>query len=704
VTVSVPPQKIVDYLRHHSDRPLKAKELAKGLGVATGDYQDFKSQLKRLEDDGVLYRVKAQRYAVPRKLNLVVGRLQTIRSGAAFVLPEDDPGPDVFIPTDQLASALDGDRVVVRIERRKRGDRREGRVIRVLERARSTVVGVYHPKVNYGFVVPEDRKLPRDVFVPPGQHAGASDGDVVVVTIADWGDAHHGPSGAVREVLGRWSDPGVDVLAVIHGHELPLAFPPDVEAEAAAVRSRGINAADLEGRLDLRDRLVFTIDPADAKDHDDALSIRRLKDGWEIGVHIADVSHYVTTGGALDEEALRRGTSVYLVDRVVPMLPEALSADLCSLRPDEDRLAVSLLVVLDDHARAKRQELRRTVIRSRHRLSYDQVQDVIDGKASIARDTDQAVRDLVGLSRSLRRSREERGSLDFDLPQARVVLNTQGEPTDIERVLRLESHRLVEDFMLLANHLIARMAVERRIPLLHRVHEEPDADRIDQLRDLLRSLNLRLPRKGKVKPRDLQKVLQSVEGRPEEGLVSTVVLRSMKQARYSEQNLGHFGLATRHYTHFTSPIRRYPDLVVHRLAVAAFVDGRPASELMDTDTLAGIARLSSERERVAVDAERDSVDLKKVELMEQHLGEVFDGTISSVTSFGFFVLLKEFFVEGLVHVSALADDYYVFQEDRYTLVGEHRRRQFRIGDAVRVRIAAVDIEDRKIDFVLERAG
>ncbi|MEJ2215607.1 MAG: ribonuclease R [Gemmatimonadota bacterium] len=702
--MSVPPQKIVDYLRHHSDRPLKAKELARGLGVSTADYAEFRQQLRRLEDEGVLYRVKAQRYAVPRKINLVVGRVQTIRSGAAFVLPEDDGGPDVFIPSDRLTSALDGDRVVVRIERRKRGDRREGRVIRVLERARSTVVGVYHPKVNYGFVVPEDRKLPRDVFVPPGEHGGASNGDVVVVEVADWGDAHHGPSGSVREVLGRWGDPGVDVLAIIYGHELPLAFPAAVEAEAAAIEARGITAVDRKGRLDLTDRLIFTIDPADAKDHDDALSIRRVDDGWEVGVHIADVSHYVAPGSALDEEALRRGTSVYLVDRVVPMLPEALSADLCSLRPDVDRLAVSLLIDLDDRGAVRHHELRRTVICSRHRLSYDQVQEVIDGKGSIAPDTDQAIRGLVSLSRSLRTAREARGSLDFDLPQARVILNTQGEPTDIERVLRLESHRLVEDFMLLANHLIARTATERDVPLLHRVHEEPDTDRIDQLRELLRSVGLRLPRKGKVKPRDLQKVLRSVEGRPEETLVSTVVLRSMKQARYSEQSLGHFGLATRHYTHFTSPIRRYPDLVVHRLAVAAFVEGRSASDLTDTDTLAAIARLSSERERVAVDAERNSVELKKVELMDRHLGEVFEGTISSVTSFGFFVLLKEYFVEGLVHVSSLEDDYYVFQEDRYMLVGEHQKRRFRIGDVVRVQIAAVDIEDRKIDFVLERTG
>lgn len=695
----VPPNRIIDYLRRDADRPLKARELADGLGVPTHEFGDFQEQLQQLEDDGLLYRVKKQRYAVPKRINLVVGRVQTIRSGSAFVIPDDDEADDVFVPANQLDSALDGDRVVVRVERR-RGDRRvEGRVIRVLERARSTIVGVYHPKHNYGFVVPEDRKVTRDVFVPPDADGGARDGDVVVTEISDWGEAHRGPTGTVTEVLGPLGAPGVDVLAVIHGHELPLEFPAEVEAAAAQLRKAGV-VTDDPGRVDLRGRLVFTIDPADAKDHDDALSIERLGgDRFEVGVHIADVSHYVEEGGVLDREALARGTSVYLVDRVIPMLPEALSADLCSLRPHEDRLAVSVLVTLDARGAVQDYRIARTLIRSAHRLSYDDAQAVLDGNGSLDDETDRALRDLATLSRALRAERERRGSLDFDLPEARVVLNTQGEPTDIERVLRLGTHRLVEDFMLLANHLVAKEAERRKLPLLHRVHEDPDTERIDRLRDTLAGVGIRLA-PGKVKPKALQKVLEQVRDRPEENLVSTLVLRSMKRAEYRAQSLGHFGLATRHYTHFTSPIRRYPDLVVHRVLTAAVLDGVAAGDLPDTEALAAVARLASERERIAVEAERDSVDLKKVEFMERHVGSEFSGTISGVTSFGFFVLLDAFYVEGLVHISSLEDDYYVFQEETHTLVGEHRRRQFRLGDALRVRVEGVDIEQRKIDFGL----
>jgi ribonuclease R len=488
----------------------------------------------------------------------------------------------------------------------------------------------------------------------------------------------------------------VDVASIIHGHELPVEFPDEVEAEAAALHARGITAAELEGREDLRELLVFTIDPADAKDHDDALSIRALEDGtWEVGVHIADVSHYVRPGTALDLEALARGTSIYLVDRVIPMLPHALSSDLCSLRPGEDRLALSVLLTLDGEARVQRHRLVRAVIRSRHKLAYEQAQAVLDGGARIDVETDTALGQLVALSRALRRDRQERGSLDFDLPEARVILGSAGEPTDIQRVPRLESHRLIEDFMLLANETVARQGSAARAPFLYRIHEKPDEGRLEQLREFAGTLGYRL---GKGTPRDLQRLLVQAAGRPDEALLATVVLRSMKQARYSEQNAGHFGLAAHHYTHFTSPIRRYPDLVVHRLSGQRFIDresGGPGNE-----ALAEIARHSSERERVAVSAERDSVELKKVEFMQRHLGEEFDGTIGGVKAFGFFVLLDAFFVEGLVHVSSLADDYYLFLEDQYALVGENSRRRFRLGDRVRVRVAAVNLEERQIDFLL----
>ncbi len=688
---------VIRHLQTEARRPLKTKELARGLGIGQADYAELKELLGRLVDEGVLYRVKGQRYALPKKINLAVGPLQIIRSGAGFV--ETEEGPDVFVPSNALASALDGDRVVARVERRRRGDRPEGRIIKVLERARETVVGVYHPSRNFGFVVPEDQKLTSDVFVPPGQDGGAKEGQVVVVRITSWGDTKRGPAGEVEDVLGTLGDPGVDVLAVAHGHELPLEFPAEVDRDAERLQGRGIAPADLEGRVDLRGQLIFTIDPPDARDHDDALSIRRGEDGlWEVGVHIADVSHYVEEGGLIDQEAFRRATSVYLVDRVIPMLPEALSADLCSLRPHEDRLAVSLLLRLDDEATVRDHEMVRSVIRSAHKLSYHDAQAVLDGGTSISEETDGALRDLAAVARKLRARRADRGSIDFDLPEARVVLNARGEPTDIQKVLRLEAHRLIEDFMILANEVVDRAAGHRKLPFLHRVHEHPDGDRLEQLQTFLQGLGVRIP--DRPTPKDLQQAIARFDDRPEESLVSTVVLRSMKRARYSEKALGHFGLATDHYTHFTSPIRRYSDLEVHRLATRAMVDGERIPEEVRTARLPLVARRTSERERVAVDAERDSIDLKKTEFMEQHVGDVFHGTISGVTSFGLFVLLDQFFVEGLVHVSSLGDDYYVFLEEKFALVGENTRKQFRLGDRVEVQVASVNLEDRKIDFVL----
>jgi ribonuclease R len=700
------PRAIVDYLRTEAGRPLKAAELAKALAVPPGDLAAFREELQRLEADGVLYRVQRQRYAAPERINLLVGRIQTIRGGAGFLIPEDG-SPDVFVPVQALNTALDSDKVVVRVESRQRGDRPQGRVIRVLERSRTTVVGVFHSarpgkggtRSSHGFVVPEDRKLPWDVFVAPGGGGIARDGDLVVTRITDWGGEHRGPTGAIEEVLGRYGDPGVDVMAIIRGHELATDFPADVEQAAEALRARGVTEADLAGREDLRPLHVFTIDPADARDHDDALSVEAIGTGWRVGVHIADVSHYVAENSELDREAARRGTSVYLVDRVIPMLPHAISTDICSLVPDTDRLTLSLLVDLAADGSVRGHSLVRGVIRSRRKVSYEEAQAVLDGSASLDDSTDDALRRLSGVAALLRRDREQRGSLDFDLPETRVVLDLSGEPTDVQRVVRLEAHRLVEDFMLLANEVIARRAARSELPFLFRIHESPDASRMAQLREFVATFGHRLTgRGGEPTPRDLQRLLRSAAGKPEEGLVSTVVLRSMKQARYSEQNLGHFGLATRTYTHFTSPIRRYPDLVVHRVTAAVFIDG--AKPWLDADQMAAIARTSSERERLAVAAERDSKDLKKVEFMERHLGGEFQGTISSVTAFGFFVLLDDFFIDGLVHISSIEDDYYLFVEEQYALIGERTRRRFRTGDRVRVRVAAVSLEERRIVFEL----
>ena len=696
------PQVLVDRvtsaLRRSKKGPLKAKELARHLDLPTRDYREFKDFLRGLERQGLVYRVKGQRYALPEKINLKVGLLSTTRNGDGFVKSEGG-GRDIFVPGSLLESAMDGDRVVVRIEGRPSGRNPEGRIIKILERAHPTVVGTFREARRFGYVIPLNDRLFRDVLIPEGEDGGARTGDVVVARITAYGDRKLNPMGEVERVLGPITAPGVDVLSILFGYGLELEFPREVE-EAAKKIIRDRDAEGWENRADRRELHVFTIDPSDAKDHDDALSIEPAGDGlWEVGIHIADVSHYVETGSPLDVEALRRGTSVYLVDRVVPMLPHLLSSDVCSLRPEEDRAAVSLFVTLDQKAQVRSHRFERTRIRSRHRLDYEQVQEVLAGDGSVDSRTDGDIRQLATLARALRQIRIQRGSIDFDLPEARVVLGTGGIPIDIQKTVQLESHRLIEDFMLLANETVARESEKRNLPIPFRVHESPSPDKAQELKRFLGTLGYNLPNRG-LKPKDLQKILKAVEGKPEAGLVSTVVLRSMARARYQPENLGHFGLGATTYTHFTSPIRRYPDLLVHRVVVRGLIEGGHIPVAWGGDALAQASERSSMTEGLAAEAERDSVALKKAEFMERHLGEEFSGTVSGVTTFGVFVLLDDYFVDGLIHVNSLMDDYYVLHESEYALVGERKGRRFRLGDPLTVQVARVDRLERKIDFIL----
>jgi ribonuclease R len=690
---------VVERLGASSRGPLKAKELARSFTVSSEDYRDFRALLRAMERSGRLYRVKGGRYAVPDRINLLVGRLTVIRSGDGFVASDDPSRQDVFVPAVEHGSAMDGDQVVVRIEGRPRGRNPEGRIIKVLERAHPTVVGTFRRGRKLAYVEPRDRRVTRDVLIPAGEERDAREGDLVVVRIVHFGDRKLNPLGEIETVLGPGDERGVDILAILYEYGLPVDFPENVERAAAEIAERGRPAPE-KGRVDRRDLHAFTIDPADAKDHDDALSIGEAGEGlWEVGVHIADVSWYVDRGGAVDLEGLNRGTSVYLVDRVIPMLPHVLSSDLCSLRANEDRFALSLFAILDARGRVRSFRFERTLIRSRHRLDYEQVQRVLDGEEVIDDATDEALGRLDELARALRRSRAERGSLDFDLPEARIVLGEEGEAVGVERVLRLDSHRLVEDFMVMANELVATEGARRRLPMLYRVHESPTREKANSLRQFLASLGHALPR-GDIRPRDLRNVIERVHGRPEERLISMVMLRSMQRARYAVENLGHFGLAASNYAHFTSPIRRYPDLVTHRVVVRALVEGRPIPEEWGGTALEEIAERTSARERTADEAERDSVELKKIELMESRLGETFDGVVSGVTAFGFFVLLDAVFVEGLVHVNSLHDDYYEFRDREYALVGDRKGRRFRLGDRVRIEVARVDRGERHVDFVL----
>jgi ribonuclease R len=465
---------------------MRVKHLARDLGLAESD-KGLKPLLEEMVRRGAVYRVKGGRYAAPDRISLVTGRVSTIRSGDAFLRPDEADQQDVFIPGSDLDTAMDGDKAVVRIERRPKGRNPVGRVIKVLERAHPTVVGTFHQSKKFGYVVPLDPKMGRDIMIPWGDEGEADDGDVVVIRISAYGARRHGPTGEVERVLGPMSDPGVDILSVLFGHGLSLEFSPAVETAAQAFAEQPVVPG--EGREDLRELLVFTIDPSDAQDHDDALSVRPLDGGrFEIGIHIADVSHYVPKGGPVDLEALDRGTSVYLVDRVIPMLPHALSSGACSLRPDEDRYAMSILATLNASGQVFEYRFARTVIRSRHKLDYQTVHSILDGQTSIDDETDTAVRDLDRVARGLRTLREERGSIDFDMPEARVVLDDDGAPIDIQRVERLDSHRLVEDFMLLANEIVAKVGAGKKLPVLYRVHEPPTVEKTENLREFLATL------------------------------------------------------------------------------------------------------------------------------------------------------------------------------------------------------------------------
>jgi ribonuclease R len=690
---------VVAVLERPGQEPMKTKELARALGVDAAGYRDFRRLLAELERSGAIGRVRGQRYAVAPKADVVTGSVSVTRDGHGFVRPEGDAGSDVYVPARSLESAMDGDRVVVRIDRHARGRNREGHVLRILERGRETLVGTLHRGGKVAYVTPLDPRFRRDVMLAPGQAGAAEEGDVVVVRLSSYGDGHVGPVGDVVQVLGALGDPGVDVLAVAHGFGLALDFSPEVEAAAKEAATLGWSDPGPD-RVDRTDLLTFTIDPADAKDHDDALSVTERPDGvLEVGVHIADVAHFVRPGTRVDVEAAARGTSVYLVDRTIPMLPKILSNDACSLQPGAPRFAVSVFVTLDGEGRVTERRYERTSIVCRYGLAYEEAQDVLDGRTSLGPEVDRALRLLDDRARHLRRMRRERGALDLDVPEAKVVLDDEGRPVDIVRRDRRESHRLIEDYMILANEVVARDLETLDLGTMYRVHERPAREKVEALADTLSRLGLHVPRRQSVKPRDLQRILDAVRGRELEAMVSSLVLRSLAKARYDVENVGHFGLASDAYLHFTSPIRRYPDLVVHRILTAALVHRAP-TPYAELDELARSAERCSASERAAEEAERASVAMKKVEFMEQHLGESFTGRVSGVTGFGFFVTLEEVFVDGLVHISSLDDDYYLYRERDHVLVGERGRGSWRLGDRVEVQVSRVDREARQVDFVV----
>jgi ribonuclease R len=694
-------------------KPASVRELVRRLSLDKDGRHELKTLLRRMIGDGEVVKIRGARIGLPARMNLVVGRLSCSASGYGFVQPEERRAnqKDVFVAATNMKEALHGDRVVARVERSgPKGP--EGRVIRVLERAQQRFVGRYEPDGRFGgHVAPFDRRVLHELFIPASEANGATAGQMVLAEITRPPSATRNPIGRVLKILGRIEDPGVDLKVILAKHGLPEAFPAEVEAEAAAVPN-SVRPEDVKDRTDFRPWATVTVDPETARDHDDAISLDRMPNGhWLLGVHIADVAHYVPEGSALDQEAYLRGTSVYFPSTVVPMLPHALSSHICSLVEGQDRLSQTVVMELDGRGKLLKAEFHDGVIKSAARMSYQQVQAIIDGDVALRERYAPLValfERMDTLAKLMRRRRYERGSLDFDLPEPKLILDERGEMTGVVRTERLDSMRAIEEFMLAANEAVAAELQKRDAPALFRVHETPDPQRVEEFCELVSSFGYRVPENlEEVRPEDFQLVLRQIEGKPEEKLVSYLLLRTMKLARYHEENLGHFGLATKMYAHFTSPIRRYPDLVVHRALRAL---RRPKDEVREAqlvEALSEMGRHLSETERRADEAERELTEWKKVRFMAGKLGDAFTGYVTGVQAFGLFVELDEVYVQGLVHVSSMSDDYYVFNEKAHLLKGENTKRVYRLGDRVEVQLVKVDLEQRKLDFalvdVLERA-
>jgi len=639
----------------------------------------------------------------------VTGRLSTHRDGYGFVIP-DEGGDDVFIPARYLRENMHGDRVVVRIQPRGASGRREGRVVETLERGFTRIVGRFEATGDVGLVIPDEPRLNIPIEIPAAARHKARTGQMVVAEITAYPSGRRGASGRIIEVLGNQDDPDVEFLTIVRKYGLPDRFPPEVLAEATTVY-RPVGDSDREGRDDLRDLLTVTIDGETARDFDDAVSVRREKDdSIRLWVSIADVSHYVAPGSFLDQEALKRGTSVYFPDRCIPMLPEKLSNGICSLNPREDRLALTAELLFDAAGEVRESRFYPSVIRSDERLTYTEVKEILADKnpdtiqryAGLCQD----LRTMEVLAGRLGERRRQRGSIDFDLPEPEIILDLQGRPESIGIAERNLAHRLIEEFMLAANEAVAAHLEGNGIPCIFRVHEPPDPLKLKDFQEFIKPMGLSFKLRGdSVAPGEFQRLLGEVEGRPEERMVNELLLRCMKQARYSAENLGHFGLASPCYLHFTSPIRRYPDLVTHRILkeqLSGRLQKRQRGKL--AADLPEVAEQSSQRERKAMEAEREIIDLKRLQYMEKHLGEVYDACITGVTSFGFFVELPDLVVEGLVHVSALGNELFQLLEKQHTLLGKKSGISFRIGDRVRVRVDAVNRSNKRIEFSLESGG
>ena len=689
--------------------PMKLKELAILLQVPKEQRSELKAVMDALEAEGKVHVSQKGKYLKGAGRTLR-GVYQAHPRGFGFVTIEGETD-DIFIPEKETNGALHGDTVEILLTASPEGKRKEGKIVKIAERGTAKIVGLYQVAKgkHYGFVIPDNQRFLQDIFVPEERAKGAVDGHKVVVELTSYGSDNAKPEGKIVEILGHVNDPGVDIMSIVKSYDLPVEFPEKVMNQAERVPEE-VSDADMAGRKDLREWVMVTIDGEDAKDLDDAVSLTRTEDGknWILGVHIADVANYVQERSALDREALHRGTSVYLADRVIPMLPHRLSNGICSLNAGVDRLAMSCIMTVDAKGDVIDHEICESVIRVNERMSYTSVKKILEDH-----DEEETTRylelvpmfeEMEQLAGILRNRRHQRGSIDFDFPESKIMLDEEGHPMEIRSYDRNVATKIIEDFMLLANETVAEEYYWREIPFVYRVHETPDEDKIKKLAILINNFGYSLHISDEVRPGQIQKLLAKIQGTPQETMISRLALRSMKQARYTPENDGHFGLAARYYTHFTSPIRRYPDLQIHRI-IKDDLRGRMNEKKMEhyQTILPEVTRQASETERRAEEAERETIRLKKAEYMEAHIGEVFEGVISGITNWGIYVELSNT-IEGLVHVANMYDDHYDYYEDRYEMVGEHTGKTYKLGETVYVRVIDADCLTRTIDFEMADEG
>lgn len=681
-------------------KPMRFRDIVAILQVPKDSKNELKELLDSFISEGKLILDSKGRYKLPGD-NIKTGIFLGTQKGFGFVSLEDEPD-DIFIPESATNGAMHGDKVTIMISDEKTGKRKEGTVLQIVERGMTEIVGTFEKSKNFGFVIPDNQKIGYDIFIPKEHTMGAVTGHKVVVKLTSYGDENHNPEGKVVEILGHINDPGIDIMSVIKAYDLPVEFPKDVFRILDYIPDE-ISPEEIKNRRDIRDLQTVTIDGEDAKDLDDAISLTKEGDIYHLGVHIADVSHYVKEGSALDKEALKRGTSVYLVDRVIPMLPHKLSNGICSLNPGVDRLALSCFMDIDSKGNVVSHEIVETVIRSDRRMTYTDVNKIVE-------DHDEKLIEeykdfvpmfmlMLELSEILKKRRHKRGAINFDFPESKIIVDKNGKPIEIRAYERNKATKIIEEFMLIANETIAENFYWQEIPFIYRTHENPDEEKIKALAIFINNFGYSIKIGNEdIHPKEIQKLLVKIEDTPEESLISRLTLRSMKQAKYTVVNTGHFGLSAKYYCHFTSPIRRYPDLQIHRI-IKENIRGKLNEERRNhyEKILFDVANHSSKTERRADEAEREVEKMKKVEYMMDYIGETFDGVISGITTWGIYVELPNT-VEGMVRVSDMDDDYYIYDEEHYQMVGEHTKKTYKLGQKVKVRVLSADKLLRTIDF------